>query len=188
MASQSDPTYAQAPRPLPDIKPSNFVALSRPNSSVSGKWIIEPALLIPPTLLPPLSRNETEETRRNLSLECHNGSVDAEIFIMPRNDEASRQVQQRNRIFIETSSKNGSVTTKVVSQNRSIRSFFLHIAYCLFSFFSTTYLPRILTRPASQCQFIHPQSTVVLHYTFLVHFKVPSLLKRETALFDCLAP
>ncbi|KAF8190509.1 hypothetical protein BJ912DRAFT_965312 [Pholiota molesta] len=116
VASQSEPIYAQGSprRPLPDIKPSNFVALFRSNSSISGEWIIEPALLIPPTMLPPLSGNETEETRRNLSLESHSGSVDAEIFIMPHNNEASSQVQQqRNRVFIETSSRNGSVTTKV---------------------------------------------------------------------------
>ncbi|KAF8198482.1 hypothetical protein BJ912DRAFT_1039347 [Pholiota molesta] len=100
-ASQNDLPSVQAPQLLPDVKPSNFVSLSRPNSSISGKWIIEPSLLIPPSLLPSLSSNETEETRRNLSLFSQNGNVDAEIFIMPSNNEASHRVAKRSRIYIE---------------------------------------------------------------------------------------
>jgi hypothetical protein len=131
-ASQNNLPSVRAPQLLPDVKPSNFVSLSRPNSSISGKWIIEPSLLIPPSLLPSLSSNETEETRRNLSLFSQNGNVDAEIFIMPSNNEASHGVLKRSRILIEVASKNGSVKTKVVSHN-SFRPlnllFFFHYHY-----------------------------------------------------------
>ncbi|KAF8957386.1 hypothetical protein BDZ97DRAFT_1846538 [Flammula alnicola] len=101
------------PISVPDIKPSNFIHLSRPNSSVKGTWLIEPTLNIPSAFLPPLPSGETDETRKNIFLESRNGSVDADIFVVPTSTEALARIKHHKRVYIHTTSRNGSVTTKI---------------------------------------------------------------------------
>jgi len=112
--SQIATSSTQSPsRNLPDIKPSNFVYLSRANSSVKGTWVIDPSLSIPSSFLPPLVSGETEETRKNIFLESKNGVVDGEIFILPTSTDSLSAMLHRQRVLVRGSSRNGSVTTKI---------------------------------------------------------------------------
>lgn len=77
--------------------------------------MIDPTLVIPPALLPPLAEGETEDTRRNLMLDSKNGTVDADVYILPLRSESSAVMKQRQRTTILAKSWNGSVTTKIVS-------------------------------------------------------------------------
>ncbi|KDR72705.1 hypothetical protein GALMADRAFT_252910 [Galerina marginata CBS 339.88] len=102
-------------RNLPDIKPSNFVYLSRVNSSVKGTWVLDPSLAIPSAFLPPLAAGETEETRSNLSLDSKNGVINGEIYILPPSNQYLA-LSNRNRkqcVTIRARSWNGGVTTKI---------------------------------------------------------------------------
>ena len=158
--------FASTSRPLPDIKSCNFVSLSRQNESVSGSWIIDPSMMVPPALMPPLLSNENEETRKNILLSSHNGSVDAQVYVLASQVEP----QRRNRVLIETSSKNGSVSTKVVSQNISINP--SHLVLLQFAIVSTQLLRQTRRRFAYLCRSQHPQRTVVSEYTSLALFGV----------------
>lgn len=87
--------------------------MAQPNSRIKGSWIIDPALRIPTAFLPPLLPNETALTRKNLNLESRNGTVDADVYVMPTR-RADRK-PSNHRVTIHTSSTNGTVTTTVVS-------------------------------------------------------------------------
>jgi len=107
---------------IPNIKPSNFIRVSQANSAVRGAWLIDPAVSIPPSFLPPLDREtgETEETRRNLVLNSRNGTVDGEIYILPTSETQKERLRAGNRtkIHVNATSTNGGVTAKLVSRNK----------------------------------------------------------------------
>ncbi|KAF8799573.1 hypothetical protein BYT27DRAFT_6859314 [Phlegmacium glaucopus] len=93
---------------FPNIKPSNFVSLSRMNGSIKGSWLIDPSLHIPSSFLPPLP--PTAGARRNLFLESKNGTIDADIFM------ASTSLSKENTtkyILIHTDSLNGSIKARL---------------------------------------------------------------------------
>lgn len=98
----------------PNIKPSNFVYLSNTNSKIQGKWVVDPALVIPRNFLPPLSSGETELTRKNLSLRSTNGLVHADVFVLPTSAEAIAAKQLRQRVLIHASSTNGRIQLNIV--------------------------------------------------------------------------
>lgn len=104
---------SQAPPSL--VKPSNFVSICRNNGSVKGTWVIDPSLAIPTSLRPPLSSEETEETRKNLSLESKNGPIDANISFAPYDPSHDPKQNARRRTTLYTRTSNGSVTAKLVS-------------------------------------------------------------------------
>ena len=85
----------------------------QPNSRIHGSWIIDPALRIPSAFLPPLLPNEAAATRRNLNIESRNGTVDADVYVMPTRRADRKPSNQR--VAIHTSSTNGTVSTTVVS-------------------------------------------------------------------------
>ncbi|KAJ7594860.1 hypothetical protein C8J56DRAFT_450512 [Mycena floridula] len=110
VASNSDelpPPYVGGPSALPALppsrvfrgKPGNFVTISRLNGSVTLTQVIDATLDIPAALLPPIPEGET--SRRNLDLQSKNGSVDADISLVP-ND-----LGRRTKLFLK--SLNGHV-------------------------------------------------------------------------------
>jgi len=110
-AQAASSTAAQYPPAPPNTKPSNFIRILQPNSKIKGSWTIDPALRIPTAFLPPLAPNETEATRQNLNLESRNGTVDADVYIIPTRE--ADQKPSNQRVTMHTSSTNGSVTTMV---------------------------------------------------------------------------
>lgn len=115
----------------PNIKPSNFISLSRSNESIKGSWLIDPTLSIPSFFLPP---PPTEGARSNLFLESKNGAIDADIYLLP----TSRSDKNISKfIVIHTQSNNGSVKTRLVSLTESFFSGRLFINDGNTSFYST---------------------------------------------------
>ncbi|KAF9525459.1 hypothetical protein CPB83DRAFT_897055 [Crepidotus variabilis] len=109
--SKSQPQRPFSGIPVPqDIKPSNFTYVAQQHHSVKGVWVIDPAMSIPQSFLPPLGPGETEESRKNLALESTNGSIDSDIFILSSNVGA---VKGRKRILIHAGSRNGSVAARI---------------------------------------------------------------------------
>jgi len=101
---------------VPNIQPCNFVNVFRADSKIKGTWLLDPALSIPSELLPPLSEGESEQTRKNLSLQTKDGSIKATIFVLPTTTEAWHQTVDRPlRAVIDTSTKDGDVTIRIVS-------------------------------------------------------------------------
>jgi hypothetical protein len=127
VSSDPPPSYSEGPdppplaststssqHPDPNIKPSNFVYLSNTNSKIQGKWVVDPAFVIPWNFLPPLSSGETELTRKNLSLRSTNGLVQADVFVLPTSVDAIAAKQLRQRVLIHASSTNGRVQLNIV--------------------------------------------------------------------------
>jgi hypothetical protein len=124
--SDPPPSYSEGPGPPPlaststssqipnpNIKPSNFVYLSNTNSKIRGKWVVDPALVIPRDFLPPLSSGETELTRKNLSLKSTNGLIDADVFVLPTSADAIAAKRLRERVLIHASSTNGRIQMNI---------------------------------------------------------------------------
>ncbi|KAF8908557.1 hypothetical protein CPB84DRAFT_1674153, partial [Gymnopilus junonius] len=97
----------------PDVKPSNYIHVSRANGGVKGVWVLDPSLVIPSALLPPLSSGETEDARKNLILESKNGNVHGDVYTLPLRDEPTAIVKHRQHISILAKSWNGNVTAKI---------------------------------------------------------------------------
>jgi len=109
---------------LPNAQPCNFVSVSKKNSSIKGTWLLDPMLSIPSELLPPLPEGESESTRKNLSLQTKDGSINANIFVLA--EELQKTENKMNlRTIIDTSTEDGDVTIKmheVPSQKGQVRS------------------------------------------------------------------
>jgi hypothetical protein len=121
------PSYSEGPDPLPlastsiasqnldrNIRPSNFVYLSNTNSKIQGKWVVDPALIIPRNFLPPLLSGETELTRKNLSLRTINGHVHADVFVLPTSADTISARKLRLQVLIHASSTNGKIQMNIV--------------------------------------------------------------------------
>lgn len=98
----------------PGIKSSNFVSISRNNGSVKDRWLLDTGLMIPASQLPPLPAGETEDSRKNLSIESRNGEIVADITLAQHNPGREAKTLGRRRATIYARSSNGSVTTKLV--------------------------------------------------------------------------
>lgn len=115
--AQSSPAAAGetlvVPMQLPPVKPSNYVSITRNNGSVKNVWVLDPSLNIPASLLPPLSPEETEETRRNFDLKTFNGAIEADISITPYDYTRDSKQVSRKRTTIYVRSSNGGIMTKL---------------------------------------------------------------------------
>ena len=114
-------TSTSAQNPDPNINPSNFVYISNTNSKIQGKWVVDPALVIPRNFLPPLSSGETELTRKNLSLKSTNGLVHADVFVLPTSANAIVTRRLRERVLIHASSTNGRIQMNIVRNSINSR-------------------------------------------------------------------
>lgn len=110
-STSNPPSSSRSP---PNIKPSNHIRVLQQNTSIKGSWLINPALRIPAVFLPPLADDETDTTRKNISLESKNGSLEVAIYVVPTQGEGADPKPSRQRVTIDTSSRNGPVTTAVV--------------------------------------------------------------------------
>ena len=121
--SQDDPPPTYVPssdfppvRPPEIVKPPsqacNFISFVRKNNSVKGSFVVDPSLLIPSALLPPLPEGEAEESRKNLRLESTNGSVDTDIMLV--GEDVSENVKTNPRTTLHLKSENGRVVARVV--------------------------------------------------------------------------
>jgi hypothetical protein len=84
--------------------PTNFVSIAEGNNAVKGSWTIDTSLSPPVPLLAPLSPGEL---RPNLKLDCHNGSIHANVRFV--------QGDVHPRALVHASTYNGSVRVAVVS-------------------------------------------------------------------------
>jgi hypothetical protein len=84
--------------------PTNFVSIVEGNNAVKGSWTIDTSLSPPASLLAPLSPGEV---RPNLKLDCHNGSIHANVRFV--------QGDVHPRALVCASTYNGSVRVAVVS-------------------------------------------------------------------------
>ncbi|KAJ7488113.1 hypothetical protein FB451DRAFT_1391064 [Mycena latifolia] len=98
---------AAGPQAPDDVKPTNFLSLSRGNGSIKGTYVIDPRVKIPPSLLPPLAPDETEAARRNLFMHTSSGSVDVDLFVVGDGEVKGKKVN----MFIKSS--NGSLTARI---------------------------------------------------------------------------
>ncbi|KAG1843098.1 hypothetical protein C8R48DRAFT_35140 [Suillus tomentosus] len=95
-------------------KPTNYLHLFNDNSPIKGEYVIDPGMTIPTSLLPPLSPEESEADRKNLSLHSTNGSVNADIWLLgARAAQPSDSKKSTKRTTLDISSDNGSVTARV---------------------------------------------------------------------------
>lgn len=108
---------------LPDIPPTNFAKIRRTNESIKGKFVIDPGLSIPDGVLsyPEAAAHEhdpeytvSEGPRKNLQLESINGSINVDVWLIDCEEDVSR-VEELKRAELEVSSKNGSVSLRLVS-------------------------------------------------------------------------
>lgn len=78
------------------LRPSNFLSIHETNKRIKGTYLIDPKMVIPSSMLP--------ASRRNLSLSTTNGSIDADVTLLPADDRAT----------IYMKSTNGQVRIKLV--------------------------------------------------------------------------
>lgn len=82
--------------------------LSRESEAIRGTWLIDPALVIPQSVLAPLCCGAT---RKNIVLKSRNGPILADIRVAP--SYGPRPLGQRTTM--EFSSHNGPINIKIVS-------------------------------------------------------------------------
>ncbi|KAF7350169.1 hypothetical protein MVEN_01319400 [Mycena venus] len=104
--TKAKPTDTSLP-PIPAVKPTNFVSLSRGNNSIKGTYVIDPCIKIPQPMLPPLAADETEATRRNMHLHTSNGSIDVDLFVVGDG-------KYKQKVNISLKSSNGSIVARLV--------------------------------------------------------------------------
>lgn len=110
-----DPTFQDSPPPyLPsssstseilasssssNFVASNFVVINRQNEGIKAAYVLDPTMVIQPSMLPPL---DAGEERKNLSLQSKNGAVEADVTIAPVDNHGMRAT-------ISVKSRNGQV-------------------------------------------------------------------------------
>lgn len=135
----SSSTSAIYPPHPSDLQPTNFLAVTRGNDSIRGRYLIDTGLDIPASLLPELddpkgrgcrcrqkckskAKNKRKDEERlgagerpNLKLRGTNGSIDADVWIVDSKGEDIADVDgQKRRALVEVKNTNGSVRLQVV--------------------------------------------------------------------------
>ena len=72
--------------------------------------MIDPSLIVP--ALPPLPDEDTEETRKNLSLESDNGDIHVVVCVLPHPISSSSRAT-RSYVIVYARSDNGDVTLRL---------------------------------------------------------------------------
>jgi hypothetical protein len=90
------------------VRATNYLVVERANSSIKGTYIVNPALSVPPALLPPLEDDEI--VRPNLRLYSNYSSVNVDIhLVLPPN-----YAGKVDRIVLDISSTYSSVVVRLV--------------------------------------------------------------------------
>lgn len=159
-----------SPSPPPNSQRCNYLEISRVNSPLKGAWIVDNSIRVPRSVLPPLRPGEIE--RKNLRLECRNGSINADVWVVGD----KRKVEDRKqKTTIDVRDQNGIITIKIVrrwyhytdprfvasqySQRRSQERVPIHLTTFNRNGRTNVYLPRTFCGPA---KFIHSNSVIVL--------------------------
>jgi hypothetical protein len=90
-------------------QPYNFISIILVNESVKGTFVVDPNIVVPPTLLPPLEDGTQEEDRKNVQLQSTNGSVDVTVILVKDAKPSTK------RPTVHVQSRHGPVTAKLVS-------------------------------------------------------------------------
>ncbi|KAF6756307.1 hypothetical protein DFP72DRAFT_810418, partial [Ephemerocybe angulata] len=101
-------------------KATNYVSIAKLMGAVQGHWVIDPRIIIPAALLPPLSPGETQNGRKNLSLRTQTGAIKADVTLVPSisdPDYKNKPETQRVAAF-EAHTMNGSVSFNLVRTAR----------------------------------------------------------------------
>ncbi|EAU81385.1 hypothetical protein CC1G_05215 [Coprinopsis cinerea okayama7 len=88
-------------------KATNYLHISRKNTSLSGEWTIDPLLKIPLPMLPNLKSGETE--RRHFNLESWNGKIQADVYLAGANPAVARRPGNPKFAILNVSTCNASV-------------------------------------------------------------------------------
>ena len=88
----------------------NFFSVYRWNGSIEGNCVIAPSLIVP--ALPPLPDEDTEETRKNLSLVSHNGNIHAVVCVLPHPISGSSRAI-RSYVIVYGRSHNGNIILRL---------------------------------------------------------------------------
>ncbi|KDQ59721.1 hypothetical protein JAAARDRAFT_56692 [Jaapia argillacea MUCL 33604] len=111
VASSSAPV--RSPTVPPEyIKPTNFLYITRTNSSIKDSYVIDPNLRIPEAILPPL---EEGEMRKNVKLGSTHNAIYADLWIVGSEapTSSSNTSSLVKRTTIEVTSKNGYCSVKL---------------------------------------------------------------------------
>ncbi|KAJ7751544.1 hypothetical protein DFH07DRAFT_826354 [Mycena maculata] len=106
----SSPTSASGPSAPSNVKPTNFLSLSLDNSTIKGTYVIDPAISIPPLLLPPLAPDETEATRKNAFLHTNNGTIDVDLFVVGSGGEDAKP---KGKVHMLLKSSSGRINARL---------------------------------------------------------------------------
>ncbi|KAF8991871.1 hypothetical protein BDQ17DRAFT_1370174 [Cyathus striatus] len=104
--SQDPSCSSQAPRQL-----ANYLHISRTHTDIKETYTIDPTLNIPAFLLPPLGKDESEETRRNLRLETTHGTIGANVRLV---DGEAQGEKKGKRVTMVMKSEHGAITATIV--------------------------------------------------------------------------
>ena len=115
----TDPSSSASTSTLPPppfkTKPTNFLTLSSNDDSLRGEFVIDPGMDIPSSMLPPLDDANTDADRKNLCLRSHSGSVQADIWLLGSNANASTSASAKpRRTTLALTSDHGSLRAQVV--------------------------------------------------------------------------
>ncbi|KAJ7048237.1 hypothetical protein C8F01DRAFT_1193551 [Mycena amicta] len=102
------PPKGHVPQPPSDIKPTNHLSLDRRNGRIEGAFVIDPRLKVLAQMLARLEKDETDDTRRNLSLRAlaQDGSIDADVWVLS-DDDNDNDEKVRGRVRIWASARKG---------------------------------------------------------------------------------
>jgi hypothetical protein len=81
-----------------DVKPTNFISILRTSGSIKGQYTIDPAIRVPPFLLPPLADGESASERNNLKAVTKGGEIDLKILLAY--GKAGREIKRQRATLV----------------------------------------------------------------------------------------
>jgi hypothetical protein len=102
-AGPSNITHASSSLP----PASNYTHIDRQNGKIRGVYVIDPSLVIPDSLLPPLEEGQTD--RPNLVLKGHQNSIDVDVHLVLPAD--AKNIPER--VIIEITNHYESTTVRL---------------------------------------------------------------------------
>ncbi|PBK75837.1 hypothetical protein ARMSODRAFT_410732 [Armillaria solidipes] len=112
------PNYEESSTPITEsvapsnTKASNYVTIQRYMNCIEESFFIDPTLRLPPALLPSLKAGETEDTRRNLSIDMTMGSINVDVTII-YNEALSQSSETKRRVVLVVKSTLGSINIRL---------------------------------------------------------------------------
>jgi hypothetical protein len=127
------PPYAPPPNAaLPRVRPVNCLSVARSGDAIRTELVLDPLLVLPSAFLSPLSAGEE---RDNLRLETKDGTIDAEVWIVPgamaafRGTSATLIEQEKVTARLNFKSQRGPMSLRLVCHPpRSICSPLLNLS------------------------------------------------------------